>query len=429
MSNNDIPVLIVDDNQSYREAFTRNLAMMEFDVKEADNSEEALRILDDQGPMVVVTDLQMRTETEGLDLIKTARDRFPLLPMIMISAVGTFEEGALAQKLGADHVIHKSTIEDEIETLYERIKQSYQAFVKNDRLLARINELRGKEALTPEDDAELVEIMLRPDIDSLVKGEAYDLRTSQQSTQLLSSTEKDVRQAMGEGESVVTSLAEIDKLLLEELPHYESLEQESKNQIQSAEFLYQQQVRGKGAYDFSRSIGFSFCFAVENEVKSTLKRKIHRFLSHDDTYQLIEKLLDDKRKNLDIFFHQYLLQTALNNNEMEITTENVKQTLQRILQHQVRYKPDGLKAVGIMLICFGQEYNLRVMRGAVKVENPLGMKFADGSDSTVEALAEKLIALQHFRNPYIHPEISDMQNISKVRDCAFDCLKVIKDII
>ena len=65
-------VLIVDDNPSYREAFLRNLEIMDFDVKEAENADEAIKILQESGPIVVVTDLQMRTDTEGLDLIREA---------------------------------------------------------------------------------------------------------------------------------------------------------------------------------------------------------------------------------------------------------------------------------------------------------------------------------------------------------------------
>ena len=38
--------------------------------------------------------------------------------------------------------------------------------------------------------------------------------------------------------------------------------------------------------------------------------------------------------------------------------------------------------------------------------------------------AELLVNLQHYRNPYIHPEISDMEKLSIIRDTAFECLNL-----
>src|SRR5690242_11327125 len=90
-----IKVLIVDDNRIYRDAFRRNLLLHNYEVVEAEDTDEALERIKQEQPEVVITDLQMRTETEGLELIRQVKSSTPLLPIIMISAVGTFEEGAL----------------------------------------------------------------------------------------------------------------------------------------------------------------------------------------------------------------------------------------------------------------------------------------------------------------------------------------------
>ncbi len=63
-------VLIVDDNAQYRQAFCRNLAVQGMEAIEAENADEALDRLKSDPPDVMVTDLQMRTATEGLDLIR-----------------------------------------------------------------------------------------------------------------------------------------------------------------------------------------------------------------------------------------------------------------------------------------------------------------------------------------------------------------------
>ena len=427
MTKQSIPVLLVDDNRSYREAFARNLEMMAFSVLTAENGDEAVRTLEVHGPMVMVTDLDMRTETEGLDLIREARVLHPLLPVIMISAVGTFEEGALAHQYGATHVIHKSRIEEELEPLYDKIHQLYQAFKQNQELLDKVADIRAME--TPADTAEssLQEIMMRPGIDSLVKGEAYDVLLNLQSVQLRSAAENRIADLAAADRSVIP-VEQVIQQLSETLPFYHSLQEHTRESLNAAEFLFAQQSKEKEDVDFSRNIGFSYCFAVENEVKHSLRRKMTRFIEEERSYRLLKSFMDQKQRNLDLSYHQYLLR-ALQATSLEVTTDNIKQTFQRILQHKQRYKPDGLKAVGIVIFCFGRTYNFRRGNQNVEVRNPLNLKMNEEEEGRIEELAASLIGLQHYRNPYIHPEISDAHKISKVRETAMECLQLVKKIV
>ncbi|NQU44358.1 response regulator, partial [bacterium] len=113
MTEKAIKILIVDDNARYREAFSENLMLQGMEVFQAEHADQAIELLKTQSPDVMVTDLQMRRATEGLDLIRDARIIEPCLPVIMISAVGTFDEGAQASQLGAAHVLSKARIEEE----------------------------------------------------------------------------------------------------------------------------------------------------------------------------------------------------------------------------------------------------------------------------------------------------------------------------
>ena len=123
-------VLIVDDNQLYREAFRRNLIVMDYEVLEAENSEEAVKVFEEHKPDLLVTDLSMRTPTEGLELIRAIKRIDALAPVVLISAVGTFEEGSLAKELGADRVLSKQKIDEHIEELYTAIEQAKEQGVK-----------------------------------------------------------------------------------------------------------------------------------------------------------------------------------------------------------------------------------------------------------------------------------------------------------
>ena len=132
-------ILIVDDNPPWREAVRRNLEFMDYAVLEADNSSQALLELRRSQPSVVITDLSMNTRSEGLELITAIKEQYPQIPVILISAVGTFEEGAQARQLGAIAVLGKTRIDREMETLYSTLDEVFalQETVARLRSLAR----------------------------------------------------------------------------------------------------------------------------------------------------------------------------------------------------------------------------------------------------------------------------------------------------
>jgi CheY-like chemotaxis protein len=427
-----IRVLVVDDNAMYREAFARNLRLQGYDVLEAEHGEEAMGIVRGQSePFVVVTDLQMRTEREGLELIRRLKSEIPLVPIIMISAVGTFEEGALATQYGAAFVVSKSRIEEELDPLYAQINRVHAAYIKNHAILQKVGEIGEKPEASPPADAiaQLQQYLSDPEVDPYVKGEVFERLLALRSAEILSAVQQRLTSLVGEGRegAPAVGLKEIDDLLRAELPSFDRLAPESRESLRTAEFLYRQQSSLGEDIDFSRNIGFSYCFGVENEAKTVLRRKISRFLESKSTYKLIQALYDTKSRNVDLFYHQYLLQLQ-HQRRLEVTTDNVSQTLARILEHESRYKPDGMKALGIMIICFGRTYEFRRANGIMKIDNPLNLKGLD-NDNDVLTFAELLTGLQHYRNPYIHPEISDMQKVSKIRETTLRCMVCISRLV
>ncbi len=414
-------VMIVDDNEMYRAAFRRNLVLRDYEVCEAENGEEALRVFQEEKPEVVVTDLSMRTPNEGLDVIRSVRSIEPLVPIVMISAVGTFEEGAEANRLGAHSVISKSRIDEEIESLYRTIEAARESSAYNRGLLAEIEALRPPADADPTPPGERAVARLRQitgdaKAHQTVRSEAFDL--------LAAFTESDNRAALEERirETGARDLELAEQRLRETIPAFDSCEAATRKELRTAEYFYAQQGGDKpeGAADFSRNIGFSYCFAVENEAKNRMRKRIHKFLSQRDTVKLIRRLIDPKTGQLDLFYHQHLARIQ-QLQPFDFTIDNVRQVFQRILEHESRYKPDGLKALGILILCFARSYEVKTLRGNVLVANPLNLKGFDTQDDIV-AFAQLLVALQHFRNPYIHPEISEMEKISKIRETAFDCL-------
>lgn len=418
-------VLIVDDNAMYRSAFKRNLMLMDYDVCEAEHGEEAIRILQETIPDVVVTDLRMRTPTEGLDLIRKIKQSHPLLPVVMISAVGTFEEGAEAMRLGATQVISKSRIDEEIENLYNSIETAYATAVHSREVLQKIDGIRNREGDSNGERATQLRTFLADDtLHPTVRAEAYDLLLRVNEEEMRRTAEERLNQVIENG-AATAELSRVDEALRAEIPDLAGFDPDSLKELRAAELFFQRQEGrpGSPAIDFSRNIGFSFCFAVENEAKVRLRKRLQRFLSASETVSLIRSLLDPRTHQLDIFYHQYLLRLQ-QQMEFDFTIDNVRQTFQRILEHEGRYKPDGLKALGILIVCFGREYSVKKLDKTVKIANPLGMKGIE-SDKDVLEFAYLLVALQHYRNPYIHPEISEMEKVSKLRQTAVDCLRKI----
>lgn len=423
-----IRVLIVDDNRQYREAFRRNLILAGFQVFEAEHADRAMEILKAESPDVLVTDLQMRTQTEGLSLIRDTRAIFPCLPIIMISAVGTFEEGAMASELGAAYVLSKAKIDEEISILHDCIRKSHGLYTRAQVMLAEIEAI-GSSADNPDFDTantidRLREITAMPDLDAYVKGEAFEVLTNLTQTQLRQRSQNDIDRALAtSAESQEEAMKSINEQLGQLVPTFNQLHEDSRDALRAAEFFFQNMDKQGPQLDFSRSICFSYCFSVENQTKINTRKRLTKFLSEKSSIELIRSLLEKPSNHVSLFFHQYILQT-MRDRVMDFTIDNVRQTFLRILEHTSKYRPDGLKALGIILLTFGRTYEFKQFNKSVRIENPLGLKGLRNDEEVVQ-LAENLVNLQHYRNPYIHPEISDRQALSKIRDTSIQCLNMV----
>ena len=86
-------VLIVDDEKMIRMGMKNAIDWKKLgvdDVFTAASGNEALKILKEEGPEIMVTDIQM-TEMTGLELIKAARESVPELRVIVLTGFDNFE--------------------------------------------------------------------------------------------------------------------------------------------------------------------------------------------------------------------------------------------------------------------------------------------------------------------------------------------------
>jgi two-component system response regulator RegX3 len=100
-----IHVLVVEDEESYREALTSGLNREGFAVATASNGFDALRQFTDHRPDIVLLDLLL-PGMHGIEVCKRMRSIAPV-PIVMVSAVDTELDVVLGLELGAAGYVTK----------------------------------------------------------------------------------------------------------------------------------------------------------------------------------------------------------------------------------------------------------------------------------------------------------------------------------
>jgi hypothetical protein len=225
---------------------------------------------------------------------------------------------------------------------------------------------------------------------------------------------------------LASALSDAEARLRGELPVLDRLDEQTRRSLVAAEFLHDQAEETFRLADLARTAGFSYAFAVEHEVKTRLGPKIRRFAEDAGTPKVIARLLESGGGRLSIFFERDLLR-SLRTVRCEATAENYFHTFQRMLELGPRYRPDGLKAVGIVVISFGRFHSFTKMGEAVEIYNPLRLSGLTDSEAVLRFGAD-LINLQHARNPYIHPELGEPPTRDQIREQSLSLLARMKDL-
>ena len=129
-------ILIVDDEQDYRDILTERMEARDFDVDKAENGLEALEKLSGSTYDAIVLDMMM-PGMDGLATLKKIREKYPDMQVILLTGHATVQKGVDAIKLGALDFIEKPA---EIEILTAKIREA-----KENRLL--LVEKRNEDAV------------------------------------------------------------------------------------------------------------------------------------------------------------------------------------------------------------------------------------------------------------------------------------------
>lgn len=113
-------ILVVEDDGVALDLLEEILKRGGFSVSVAQSYDEALDRLASDGISLILTDLKMPGHT-GMDLLKTVKDHYPDLPVIILTAFGDEHLWVEALSSGAAELIPKPFKKQEILEVVQRI--------------------------------------------------------------------------------------------------------------------------------------------------------------------------------------------------------------------------------------------------------------------------------------------------------------------
>jgi len=136
-------VLVVDDEELYRRALERILRRVGYEVITARDAKEALALVAEQPPELVLSDIQM-PGINGLELVRQIKDVAPDLPCIVVTGYGSAEQSVEALRAGAFWYLEKPFDQGHLDVVRRLVQQAIEMgqLKAENRLLHR--ELRSR---------------------------------------------------------------------------------------------------------------------------------------------------------------------------------------------------------------------------------------------------------------------------------------------
>ena len=104
--NETIKIIVIDDEKAIRDGCHRVLTGKGYEVITAENGQIALDILDREPFDIILLDLKMPV-IGGEEVLEIAREKYPDIPVIIITGHGTVDTAVICMKNGAYDFITK----------------------------------------------------------------------------------------------------------------------------------------------------------------------------------------------------------------------------------------------------------------------------------------------------------------------------------
>ncbi len=113
-------ILVVDDNDSFRDLLRDVLTERGFKISEAVNGEDALQMMEKGFYDMAIADLEM-PRLNGLEFTKRVKSRTPRFPIVMVTAYASFYQPSEILAAGVDAFLQKPIPMDKLVRVVEQI--------------------------------------------------------------------------------------------------------------------------------------------------------------------------------------------------------------------------------------------------------------------------------------------------------------------
>ncbi len=143
----ELSALIVDDDLLTRETLKGMLLRLGMgSLREASHGKEALSLLENGGVDLVLTDIHMPV-MDGMALLEAVKEKWPAVPVVVVSGYPVIETAVEAMKKGASDFILKPFKLDQMELPLQRAARERRLLLENSRLSKELAQKREIERL------------------------------------------------------------------------------------------------------------------------------------------------------------------------------------------------------------------------------------------------------------------------------------------
>src|SRR5947208_86507 len=133
------PLLVVDDEKNMRLSLEAVMAEEGYEIRAVDSAEAALRLLEQEEFFMIITDARLNGMS-GYEFLGQLKQRWPNLPVLLITAFATPKLAVEAIKAGAIDYLAKPFAPEELLHAVARCAERHRLILENQELRARAGE-------------------------------------------------------------------------------------------------------------------------------------------------------------------------------------------------------------------------------------------------------------------------------------------------
>ena len=130
-------ILTIDDEENIRNGLADNFELEGYDVKQAPSGEEGLKLIEEGGIDLVITDLRM-DGISGSEVVQRVTSEHPGIPIIVLTGHGSIDDATAALKAGAFDFLTKPLDLDHLNKIVKNALQGKILAEQNRELQAKL---------------------------------------------------------------------------------------------------------------------------------------------------------------------------------------------------------------------------------------------------------------------------------------------------